>query len=151
MAPAVPPFDSEAHFADHAARVADATLPKAEWTHAGHFAYALWCLDRAPGSATPEAMRATITALNTAHGTPNTDSSGYHHTITIASLHAARTVLDAHPDAPLAELLAALMAGRFGRSDWILDHWSREVLFTPEARRLWIAPDREPLGSLHFG
>jgi hypothetical protein len=96
-------------------------------------------------------MRATIMALNTAQGTPNTDCSGYLHTITIASFHAARLVLEGHPGAPLGQVLAALMAGRFGRSDWILDHWTREVLFSPAARHDWIAPDRAPLPSAHFG
>ncbi|WP_197426020.1 hypothetical protein [Erythrobacter sp. CCH5-A1] len=142
---------SDHAIAAHAAKVQAACLPKVEWTHAGHFAYALWCLRHAPDSATPEAMRETIMALNDAHGTPNTDSAGYHHTITIASLHAAQAVLEAHPGAPLGDVLAALMAGRFGRSDWILDHWSREVLFTPAARRDWIAPDRAPLPTARFG
>jgi len=142
---------SETALADHAARVGDASLPKAEWSHAGHFAYALWCLRNAPDRATPEAMRATIMALNIAQGTPNTDSTGYHHTITIASLHAARLVLEAHADMPLGAVLAALMAGRFGRSDWIFEHWTREVLFSPAARRDWVAPDLAPLPAAHFG
>ena len=144
-------FVSDAAIALHAARVQAATLPKAEWTHEGHFAFALWCLRQDLPSASPEAMRRTIMALNDAHGTPNTDSSGYHHTITIASLHAARLVLEAHPGAPLGDILAALMAGRFGRSDWILYHWSREMMFTPAARRDWIAPDRAPLPTAHLG
>jgi hypothetical protein len=142
---------SDTAIADHAAQVRLATLPKPEWTHAGHFAYALWCLRHDPPSASPEAMREIIMALNDAHGTPNTDSAGYHHTITIASLHAARLVLGAHPGAPLGEVLSALMEGRFGRSDWIFEHWSREVLFSPAARRAWIAPDRAPLPSAYDG
>jgi len=142
---------TDADIAALAASVREARLPKAEWTHAAHFAYALWCLRHAPESATPEAMRETIMALNTAQGTANTDSAGYHHTITIASLHAARAVLEGQGGAPLPHVLAVLMAGRLGRSDWIFDHWSREVLFTPAARREWIAPDRAPLAAMQFG
>ena len=37
-----------------------------------------------------------IRRLNDAHGTANTDTSGYHHTITIASIMAAGSVLAAH-------------------------------------------------------
>ena len=87
-------------------------------------------------------FRANITALNIAHGTPNTHSSGYHHTITIASLRAAQHVLDARsPDEPLVHVLAALVAGEYGRSDWILAYWTRELLFSVEARRGWLPPD----------
>ncbi len=151
VAPPMSDLVSDTAIADHAARVQAATLPKPEWTHAGHFAFALWCLRHDPPSAAPEAMRRTIMALNDAHGTPNTDSAGYHHTITIASLHAAGLVLEANPGAPLGEVLAALMAGRVGRSDWILEHWSREVLFSPAARRDWVAPDLAALPAAHFG
>jgi len=28
-----------------------------------------------------------------------------------------------------------------GKSDWILTYWSREKLFSVEARRSWVEPD----------
>ena len=129
-----------------ARRVLDASLPRDEWTHAAHFALALWLLRHRPESAGAEDFRAIIRRLNDAHGTPNTDTSGYHHTITIASIMAAASVLSVHDaDAPLHGVLGALTAGPYGRSDWILGHWSRERLFGAEARREWLAPDLAPL------
>ncbi len=122
------------------------TLPRQEWTHEAHFAAALWLLRHQPAMATPDAMRGLISAYNVAVGGVNDDHNGYHHSITIASLRAAAAALAAHPaDAPLATVLAALMAGPHGRSDWLLAHWTRDVLFSVAARRDWVEPDRAPL------
>ena len=124
----------------------DRTLPKAEWTHTAHFAAALWLLrhDDAYGR-----MPGLIRAYNAATGTPNTDAGGYHETITLASLRAARACLaaraEAEPDVSLADCLNALLAGPCGRSDWLLAYWSRELLFSPAARRAWVEPDIQPL------
>jgi hypothetical protein len=90
-------------------------------------------------------MPGFIRAYNEATGTPNTDSGGYHETITLASLHAARAWLAQRPNAPLHEALEEMLASRFGRSDWLLAHWSRPLLFCVAARRSWVEPDLEPL------
>lgn len=137
-----PTDDTIAHLA---ARVLDCTLPHADWSHAAHFAMALWCIRHRPDLAGPEGFRGVILRLNEAHGTANTDSSGYHHTITVASLAAARAVHDAHDCAALHTVLAALLAGPFGLPDWILAHWSKDLLFSVDARRGWVAPDLAPL------
>lgn len=120
-------------------------LPKAEWTHAAHWAAALWLLRHRPEAAAPQAMAANIRAYNESIGGQNTDTSGYHETITIASLGAAADHLAKMPDADIAEALAALMASPLGHPDWLLTHWSREALFGVEARRSWLAPDIAPL------
>jgi hypothetical protein len=124
----------------------DCSLPKADWTHEGHFAAALWLLRHRPDLATPDAMRGLIMRYNDATNTPNTDSSGYHHSITVASLRAAAHHLAKHaPEIPLHEVLAALMASPQGRSDWLLVYWRRETLFSVAARRDWVPPDLAPL------
>ena len=129
-----------------AVRVLDASLPKSEWTHAAHFALALYLLRYRRELAEPDAMREIITRLNEAHGTPNTDSEGYHHTITIASLAAARGELERYPDSvPLAEILENLLSTPLGKFDWIFAFWSPEVLFSLKARRGWLEPDRQVL------
>jgi hypothetical protein len=122
------------------------TLPKSEWTHAGHFAAVLWLLRHRTDLATPDALRALISRYNTATSTPNTDNSGYHHSITIASLRAAAHHLAAQAqDVPLHMVLEAVMAGPQGRSDWLLAYWRRETLFSMAARRGWVPPDLAPL------
>ncbi len=135
-------FSSEADIARIARGVIDRTLPKAEWTHAAHFAAAVWVLRHGD----PDAMGDLIRRYNEATGTANTDCSGYHETITHASLRGAKSVLDGFPEGTSLDVVAnALLASPLGRSDWLLRHWSREVLFSAEARRGWIEPDLMPL------
>ncbi|RVU02239.1 hypothetical protein EOE18_17645 [Novosphingobium umbonatum] len=134
---------------DAIARIAhgllDRSLPKAEWTHAAHWAAALWLLRHRPEAAGIDTMRATIRAYNEATGGVNSDSAGYHESITIASLRAAQAELAKAGDQPLEQVLADLLASSLGASDWPLAYWRRETLFTPEARLAWVAPDLAPL------
>jgi hypothetical protein len=124
--------------------VAERTLPKAEWTHAAHFAAAFWVLGRS-GMHAERDMPKLIRAYNLATGVANTDTSGYHETITLASLRAARAWLEKRPDEPRHEALNELLASAYGRSDWLLEYWSKPVLFSVMARRAWIDPDLKPL------
>jgi hypothetical protein len=124
--------------------VMDQTLPKTEWTHAAHFAAALWLITE-NGPNAEQLMPGLIRAYNAATGVPNTSTSGYHETITLASLRAARSMLAASPGAPLSQILAALMASKFGKSEWPLTYWTKETLFSAQARARWTAPDLQPL------
>lgn len=145
MTPATPhPALDDAAIARIGQGLVTRTLPKAEWTHAAHFAAALWLIDHPAIDAAAE-MPGLIRAYNAATGGVNSDTEGYHETITIASLAAARAVRQTHAGAPLSTVLSALLAGPCGRSDWLLLHWRRETLFTPAARRQWLAPDLAPL------
>ncbi len=135
-------FTSDAQIAPIATGFIDCSLPKAEWTHAAHFAALLWIL-RHRSDLHPETdMPGLIRAYNTATGTVNSETSGYHETITLASIAATRAVMAGHAsDQPLHEILKAIMASNLGRSDWLLAHWQYETLFSIEARRHWVGPD----------
>jgi hypothetical protein len=124
--------------------VAARTLPKPEWTHAAHFAAAFWLLTRPDRDAMRD-MPGLIRAYNEATGVVNTDTSGYHETITLASLRAARAWLKARPHKTLHVSLAELLASDYGRSDWLLAYWSKPLLFSVEARRTWVEPNLRPL------
>ena len=129
-----------------ALRLIDRTLPKQEWTHAGHFAAALWLCRHRRDLTAPDEIRTLITRYNEATNTANTDTGGYHHTITLASMTAAAGCLaGCAPGTPTHVVLASLMASRLGNPDWLLAHWSRRTLFGVTARREWVAPDIAPL------
>lgn len=121
------------------------TLPRTAWTHAAHFASALWLLEAQPLDAVRRAMPALIRAYNEAVGKENTDSSGYHETITQASLRAAAAFRERTHTLPLYAACNALLASEFGSSSWLLRYWTRERLFSVEARKEWVAPDVEAL------
>lgn len=139
-------FADETAISHIATGLIDRSLPKAEWTHAAHFAAALWMARHNPALLEPPVISAIIRSYNDATGTPNTDTSGYHETITVASMRATAAHLAAFPaDAPLHEVTNALIDSPLGRSDWLLAHWSRERLFCTLARREWVEPDLAPL------
>ena len=123
------------------------TLPKAEWTHRAHFAAALWLMEECVEGEAERMLPGLIRAYNEATGTANTETSGYHETITRASLRAARAFRAERAEMPLYAVCNALMASRLGRSDWVFAYWSRERLFSGEARRGWVEPD---VGELPF-
>jgi hypothetical protein len=137
-------FASDSEIDRIARGLIERSLPKPEWTHAAHFAAAFWLLRR-PDMHALRDMPGFIRAYNEATGVPNTDTGGYHETITIASLRAATAWLAAHPHVPLHEALNALLASEYGRSDWLLSYWSKPILFSVTARKVWLDPDLKPL------
>jgi hypothetical protein len=105
-----------------------------------------WHVARFGAAQALERLRAGIRALNDAHGTINSDTGGYHETITRAYVLLIAAFLRARPageeiDASVAGLLASPLAAR----DALLRHYSRERLFSVAARRGWVEPDLEPL------
>ena len=132
--------------------VLDCSLPKAQWTHAAHFATALWLMRHRPDMSLPERMPGIIRAYNEATETPNTDESGYHETITQASLEAARLFLEASDrDEVIHSLVDRLMTSHLGDPRWPLDHWTPARLFSFAARRSWVEPDLAPLALTRRG
>jgi hypothetical protein len=72
----------------------------------------------------------------------NSDTEGYHETITRSFLHGARLFLsEANLDEPLHELVNQFIHSPMGRRDWPLRFYSRELLFSVEARRGYLPPD----------
>ncbi len=117
------------------------TLPKAKWTHAAHFATALWLLRCHPEVDVSRMMPEMIRTYNEKNGVANTDASGYHETVTQASIRAAWAFLAARSQMPLFAICNELMASPLGDPRWLLAYWSRERLYSVEARRRWVDSD----------
>src|SRR5271168_4129296 len=94
------PFTSEAEIVAIGHGLVDRTLPKTNWTHAAHFAAALWLIETSRGSTVP----AVIRAYNESVGVANTDTNGYHETITQASMRAANAFRIARKHLPLFQV-----------------------------------------------
>ena len=124
----------------------DRSLPKTEWTHGAHFAAAIWLLARRPDIDAAKEMPDFIRGYNASVGGENTDTAGYHETITQASLRATADFLRRQPQgAALHVVHRDLMASVLGKPDWLMEYWSHPVLFSVEARRGWVEPDIAPL------
>lgn len=122
------------------------TLPKAEWTHEAHFAATLYLLLRRPDIELERELPDFIRRYNEAVGGQNTDTSGYHETLTQLYIGAIRAhVRDWHGPQDLLAMGNALVRGPYADRAFPLQHWSRERLFSVNARRGWVTPDLMPL------
>ena len=122
------------------------SLAKEEWTHAAHFAAALWLMRYRADLQPSVAMPGLIRAFNESVGGVNSDTAGYHETITQASLRAARGIFDSFPtDVPVYRIANALMGTNFANPNWLLEYWTRDRLMSVDARRAWLEPDLKPL------
>ena len=118
------------------------TLPRAEWTHEAHLAATTYLLLKRPDVDLDARLPGIIRSYNESVGGVNSDTEGYHETITRAFLRGVRLFLaEADPEEPLHELVNELLLSPMGRRDWPFRFYSRERLFSVEARRGFIAPD----------
>jgi len=121
------------------------TLPKAEWTHEAHLRAGLWHVLEYGAAAALDLLRARISSYNESVGTRNTDTSGYHETLTRFYV----TVIDrflATADRTLElDLLARELLATYGDRKLPLHHYSEGRLFSPVARHSWVEPDLRPI------
>jgi len=122
------------------------TLPRPEWTHEAHLAATTYLLLKHPQIDLDAALPGLIRAYNESVGGVNSDSEGYHDTITRAYLHGVRLFLgEADRTAPVHDLVNDLLHSPMGRRDWPLRFWSKDRLMSVEARRGFVAPDLSAL------
>jgi hypothetical protein len=118
------------------------SLPRDEWTHEAHLAATTYLLLRRPDIDVDVDLPDLIRRYNESVGGVNSDSEGYHETITRVYLHGVRLFLsEADLSEPLHELVNQLLLSPMGRRDWPFRFYSRELLFSVEARRNLVAPD----------
>jgi hypothetical protein len=116
-------------------------LPRSEWTHERHLIMALCYLLEYPSGEATESIRRGIQRYNRSHG----NHTGYHETITLAWIAVIERFLRDHDrGAPRSQLAADLIA-YCGRKDYLLRFYSKDVLFSPEARERWVPPDHAPI------
>ena len=118
------------------------SLPREEWTHEAHVAATTYLLTHRSDVDLDTELRDIIRRYNESVGGVNSDTEGYHETITRSFLHGVRVFLaEADREAALHELVNALLRSPMGSRDWPLRFYSRERLFSVEARRNFVAPD----------
>ena len=118
------------------------SLPREDWTHEAHLAATTYLLTRRPDVDLDTQLPGIIRRYNESVGGVNSDSEGYHETITRVFLHGVRLFLaEAELDSPLHELVNELLLSPMGRRDWPLRFYSRERLFSVEARGHFVPPD----------
>ncbi|MGE5600516.1 hypothetical protein H9L14_05480 [Sphingomonas sediminicola] len=118
------------------------TLPREAWTHEAHLAATTYLLLRRLDIHLDAELPSIIRRFNKSVGGVNSDTEGYHETITRSFLHGVRLFLErADTSEPLHMLVNELLISPMGRRDWPLRFYSRELLFSVEARRWHVPPD----------
>ena len=118
------------------------SLAKEEWTHEAHLGATTYLLLKRPDIDVDAQLPGLIRRFNESVGGVNSDTEGYHETITRAFLRGVRLFLsEADPAEPLHELVNQLLLSPMGRRDWPLRFWSKERLMSVEARRHFVEPD----------
>lgn len=120
-------------------------LPRAEWTHEAHLVVAIWYCSKHPFEMALELTRQYITGHNESVGTPNTDTEGYHETITKFWLIAANNFILASEPVSITELCNNFLQSEMASSSYPMNFYSKEKLFSVEARHTWVEPDLNEL------
>lgn len=114
------------------------SLSRSEWTHSRHLLMALWYLRRFRRDEATTLIRDSIRRHNECHE----NFTGYHETITLAWVAVIERFLAVRDLHVPVSVLAGDLLRQCGRKDYLLRFYSRERLFSEEARACWVPPDR---------
>ena len=118
------------------------TLSRDEWTHEAHLAACCWLVLERPDIVPERDLPGFIRRFNLSVGGVNSDSEGYHETITQCFIRAVRLYLGrVDPALPLLDKVNGLLCSEEGRRDWPLCFYDPKTLFSREARLGWVEPD----------
>ncbi|HEX8064435.1 MAG TPA: hypothetical protein VF535_14625 [Allosphingosinicella sp.] len=127
----------------------ECSLRREEWTHEAHLAACCWLVAERPDIVPERELPYIIRRFNESVGGVNSDSEGYHETITQCFIRAVRVYLArVDPAVPLVEKVNGLLRSEEGRRDWPLCFYDPTTLFSREARLGWVEPDLARLPEL---
>ena len=119
------------------------TLPKTEFNHGAHLSVACWYVSRMGKAAAIDRLRDGIRHYNDCTGTANTDTSGYHETLTIFWARVVANFLARTPGELSIDEKARLVVNEYAeRRDLWREYYSFHVAKSVHARRRWMEPDR---------
>jgi hypothetical protein len=117
------------------------SLPRPEWTHPAHLVFAT-ALVAARGLAGAERdAPLLIRAYNESVGGVNDDTQGYHHTITLFFLRRIDEFQAPYAHETLGVRATRLLASSLAAPEYPLRSYTKELLFSVDARRGWVEPD----------
>jgi hypothetical protein len=120
-------------------------LARERWTHEAHLTVGLWYLARHEVAEATRLIREGIKRYNQACGVAQTETGGYHETITLFYVRViGRYLKAARSGGSLKELAGGLMKACGDRA-LPFEYYSRERLLSWTARTEWVEPDLESL------
>ena len=119
------------------------TLDKARWTHAAHILTGACYVHSLGEAAAIARMRDRVSAFNVAVGGKNTETSGYHETITVFWIK----LLATHhtPGESRSDFAHRAVRDLAPNRNLYADFYDFDLVASTEARRSWIAPNLRSL------
>ena len=136
--------DIESFIKEFEARTLDKTL----WTHEAHLVVAIWYASTYGFETALQLVRENIRLYNEAVGGRNTDTEGYHESITRFWLLVASDFIKNHRSQSIAVVCEDFIASDKAHRNYPLRFYSKERLFSVEARKTWVAPDLKEVPTL---
>ena len=116
------------------------TLPKPRWTHAAHLLTGACYVHALGEAAAIDKMRLCVKRYNVAVGGQNTDTSGYHETVTVAWIKLLARLLREFSPIDRGSF-AAIAVARYeaDRSIWSR-YYDFDLVNSVQARHTWVPP-----------
>jgi hypothetical protein len=121
------------------------TLPKEKWTHEAHLIVAIWYCKTYDLPKALDLLRYQIKTYNISVGTPNSETQGYHETLTRFWLLIAANFVKLNETKTFEETAVAFVNSDWASRNLAFDYYSKETLFSFEARKDWVEPDLKKL------
>lgn len=121
------------------------TLPATHWTHEAHLITGLWFNYNYSALEAICFLRSGIISYNISSGGENTPEKGYHETLTLFWCRILNNFVKINEGLKLVDLCDKFLKSRWSSKELPLEYYSREVLFSLEARATWIAPNLRKL------
>jgi len=121
------------------------TLPKVEWTHSAHLLTGACYVHALGADAALATMRTNVRRYNESVGGQNTDTSGYHETITVAWIKLLASLLTRTQPIERGAFVTHAVAHFAPQRDIFSRHYDFDLLKSTPARLGWIEPNLAPL------
>lgn len=123
-------------------------LLKSDWTHEAHLIVGIWYSWHFEETEALNLVRNRIREYNISVGTANTDSAGYHETITVFWLWTARSFLKFKKYKSVSEACNDFINSDFSKKELPLTYYSKTLLFSKNARLNFVKPDIKNMTEL---
>jgi hypothetical protein len=134
-------YESVAEIEQLIAGFENGSLPAIEWTHQAHLTMAIWYLSKHERATATKLICDGIRQYVLATGKQNTDTDGYHETITLFYIWFVNKFLTCSNAGNSLVENTNNFCRLYGDKNLPLHYYSRELLMSVEARRNWVEPD----------
>lgn len=120
-------------------------LSAKNWTHNAHILVAIWHNYHYDFNTALDLMRSKIIKYNRSIGTVNSNSSGYHETLTVFWMLITRDFVEKESSYKLDELCYNFSQMNCSTAKYPLEYYTKDTLFSEKARKEWIDGDIKSL------